>query len=255
MTEYQYNYSRINKTVLDVESRIMKYGKMYGVLNNFSKKTREDISDMVCLDVGCSSGIITANLSKHFKDVIGVDIDYDAVHSTHTIEKKSVLFLAGDALKLPIKDLSIDVVICNHVYEHVPDRHRLMEEIYRVLRDDGFCYLAAGNKYAIMEPHYRLPFLSWLPKGIANLYLRVTGRGTGYYENFLSYWALCRLLGDFRIEDYTPRIARNPIRYNATDVINEDSILHKILLKIPDPVLKVILRFFSPTYIFILTKR
>jgi len=42
-----------------------------------------------------------------------------------------------DLLDLPYDADSFDVVICNHVLEHVADDRRGLDEIRRVLRDDG----------------------------------------------------------------------------------------------------------------------
>jgi len=35
--------------------------------------------------------------------------------------------------------------VCNHIYEHVPDADQMMGEIYRVLRQEGFCYFFSGE--------------------------------------------------------------------------------------------------------------
>ena len=96
------------------------------------------------------------------------------------------------------------MVVCAHVYEHVPDARRLMAEIWRLLRPGGVCYFAAGNRLSIMEPHYRLPFLSWLPPSAADRYLRVTGKGNSYYERHATLWGLKRLTRDFTVIDYAP---------------------------------------------------
>ena len=55
----------------------------------------------------------------------------------------------------------VRAVVCNHVYEHVPDAAALMRDVHRVLRSDGVCYFAAGHTLQLIEPHYRVPFLSW----------------------------------------------------------------------------------------------
>ena len=36
------------------------------------------------------------------------------------------------------------------------------------------------NKYALFEPHYKLPFLSWLPQGFADKYIRITGKAKNF---------------------------------------------------------------------------
>jgi colanic acid/amylovoran biosynthesis protein len=46
-----------------------------------------------------------------------------------------------DITALPDPDGSFDVVICNHVLEHIPDDRTAMREIYRVLRPGGFAVL------------------------------------------------------------------------------------------------------------------
>jgi SAM-dependent methyltransferase len=46
-----------------------------------------------------------------------------------------------DVLDIPAADGAFDLVLCNHVLEHVPDDHRAMAELYRVLRPGGFAIL------------------------------------------------------------------------------------------------------------------
>lgn len=46
-----------------------------------------------------------------------------------------------DVTRLDFPDRSFDIVVCNHVLEHVPDDRRAMSEIARVLRPDGWALL------------------------------------------------------------------------------------------------------------------
>ena len=46
-------------------------------------------------------------------------------------------------------------MVLNHIYEHVVDADKVLSEIRRVLRDDGVAYFGFGNKYGVMEPHYK----------------------------------------------------------------------------------------------------
>jgi ubiquinone/menaquinone biosynthesis C-methylase UbiE len=55
---------------------------------------------------------------------------------------------------LPFADDSFDVVLSNHVIEHVEDQGEHLKELRRVLREDGICYLATPNKSSpIMQGH------------------------------------------------------------------------------------------------------
>jgi len=247
MEGYQLNYSKINNAVLDPLSRERKYRKMISVIRDYYG---EDLSNLRCLEVGASGGIITSLLSDDISDVVGLDIDADALHSASKNSKKSLNYVIGDGLNLPFKDSAIDLVICNHIYEHVPNADQLFHEIYRVLSDGGFCYMAAGNKLMVYEGHYHLPFLSWLPKPVAHCYLKLTGRGDHYYENHLSYIGLKKLLKNFNVIDYTLEIIYYPRRFAAEELFDQ----HPIAAKIPKSVFRI-LHSLIPTYIFILTKK
>jgi hypothetical protein len=64
----------------------------------------------------------------------------------------------------------------------------------RVLRPDGIAYLATPNRWTVIEPHFRLPFLSWLPAGLRDNYVRLAGRGAAYDCDLLSRSKLHALL-------------------------------------------------------------
>lgn len=44
----------------------------------------------------------------------------------------------ADICNLPFKDAEFDVILCNHVLEHIPDDTKAMQELYRVLKPGGF---------------------------------------------------------------------------------------------------------------------
>ena len=76
-----------------------------------------------------------------------------------------------------------DVVVSNHVIEHVGDREaqrRHLREIARVLVDGGTVYVAVPHRWQLVENHYRLPLLGWLPRRAADAYLRAARRGERY---------------------------------------------------------------------------
>lgn len=244
---YQLHFSKGDTVLRDIEGRTQKFKKIFKVIQDFCPETEP----LKCLDIGCSSGIITSLLGGHFSMTIGIDIDQEAIYYAkgHPLSSR-IQFLMADAMSLPFKDESIDVMVCNHIYEHVPDVNRMMDELYRVMKKSGFCYFSAGNKYMLIEGHYHLPFLSWLPKFLAHIYLRLTGKGEFYYEEHLSLRGLKRLVQKFKIYDYTLSIIYHPDHFYSTDLLIKNNFLYKFIRW-----LAPYLYWWIPTYIWILTKK
>ena len=44
----------------------------------------------------------------------------------------------ADICDLPFEDNSYDIILCNHVLEHIPDDTKAMQELYRVMRPGGY---------------------------------------------------------------------------------------------------------------------
>jgi SAM-dependent methyltransferase len=44
----------------------------------------------------------------------------------------------ADICNLPFKDNEFDVILCNHVLEHIPDDTKAMQELFRILKPGGF---------------------------------------------------------------------------------------------------------------------
>ena len=44
----------------------------------------------------------------------------------------------ADICNLPFPDKSYDVILCNHVLEHIPDHTKAMQELFRVMRPGGW---------------------------------------------------------------------------------------------------------------------
>jgi len=69
-----------------------------------------------------------------------------------------------DLTSLPFPDFTFDAVICNHVFEHIPDDARAMAEIFRVLRPGAWAILqvpvsltlpATFEDFSVTEPAAR----------------------------------------------------------------------------------------------------
>lgn len=239
MKSYQKDYAKSRPQMYDKKSREQKGIRIVKTLSNYFGEDK--IHQLKVLDIGASTGIIDNVLAKYFKNVTGTDIDKDAIlFAKKNYKRRNLSFKVEDAMKLTFKNNSFDVVICTHVYEHVPSPSKLFEEIYRILKKDGVCYLAAQNKLWPLEAHHNLPFLSYLPKNLADIYIRIFTDKKEYYEHPMNYWQLQNLLKKFKIHEYTSKILDDPKTFGYP---------HQSL-----GFLSQILKYFTPTLFWILQK-
>jgi SAM-dependent methyltransferase len=78
---------------------------------------------------GAVGGWMQAIYGDSGVEIVGTDV-YASVHTT----------IVADGHMLPFKDGSFDIVIAQAVLEHVLEPQRVVDEIHRVLRPDGFVY-------------------------------------------------------------------------------------------------------------------
>jgi len=206
---YQSGFYEISEKVRSHESRARQADKIAYVLKTYGSIP---FSTVTCLDVGCSSGVITTSLAPLFGMSIGLDYDEIALKHVTRVAEQSPSFLRGDAMRLPLADHSVEVVVCAQVYEHMPSDVLLIREIYRVLKPGGAVFFSGPNKLFPIEPHYYLPFLHWLPPAWADRYLQILGRGNHYYERSRTIWSLRNLLAKFTIQDLTPEVMQYSLR-------------------------------------------
>lgn len=244
--KYQLDFSNLKPSMYTEDERTKKANKTISVLEDYFN----DISSYNLLDIGSSTGIMTNEYAKHFKDVTGVDLDTAAVqYSNNKYKRENLKFICTPIEEADLPDSSFDVITCSQIYEHVPSDKKLIEEIFRLLKSGGVCYFAAANRFKIIEPHYKLPFLSFLPKKAANVYIRLFTKHDFYYENLKSLRNLKKLVSKFEIIDYTLKIIKNPTKYSADEMLLEKTLKYYLF-----NVLAKVIYFLIPTYIWILKK-
>jgi ubiquinone/menaquinone biosynthesis C-methylase UbiE len=231
--------------MLDEAHRRTKAGKIVSVLHHFLG--RADLAGLTAVDIGCSAGFIADELAADGAWTIGLDIDAPGLVRAHARFGEHVHFLGGSGDRLPFADDSIDVVVFNHIYEHVVDADAVLREVHRTLKPHGAAYLGLANRFQLIEPHYRLPFLSWLPHPAADVYIRRAGKADAYYEKHLSRRNLKILLRGFHVWDYTVAAIRAPQVFGSGDQVGAT------ISRIPAPVLRAGLPL-APTFIWVATK-
>jgi SAM-dependent methyltransferase len=99
------------------------------------------------LDIGCGYKPYRSLFAPYVSEHIGVDIPV-TIHGTDYLD------IGGTALALPVAAASYDTVLATEVMEHVPDPHRMLAEIHRVLRPSGRLILSVP----LHEPLHELPY-------------------------------------------------------------------------------------------------
>ena len=90
------------------------------------------------VDLACGWGAGTNLLGEHCQRAIGVDIRRAYLRAARQrYSADNVVFVAGDGTRVPFADASVDAVVSVHTMEHVPDDHRFLEEVRRILRPGG----------------------------------------------------------------------------------------------------------------------
>ncbi len=98
---------------------------------------------MELLDCGCGPGAITVGLAERVAPgrVVGIDISTDQFHVGRALASDrgvaNVSFEPGDLSELPFDDATFDVVFAHGVLYHLSDPNSALQEMRRVLRDDG----------------------------------------------------------------------------------------------------------------------
>ncbi len=224
---------------LDEPSRHTKAEKILAILNEHCTLKKANL-----LDIGTGSGHIIGDIAKQCKKATSVDL------CDERIVRKGYSFHQVTTEKLPFPKNTFDVVISNHVLEHVGNQALHLSEIHRVLKKGGILYLATPNRWWWKDPHYQLPFITWLPHALASSFFKAI-KNRAWDIHSLSYWSIKkRTTPQFTIHNKTLDVLQNPGKYSLDTLKG----IQPILRTIPRQLLWFLNPFF-PTYLLILKKR
>jgi SAM-dependent methyltransferase len=123
------------------------------------------------LDVGSGAGSFPAGATR--ARVVRVDAERPGAAPGN--------FVLGDAARLPFPDDWFDAIVSNHSLEHITDLEGAVREMRRVVRGDGYVYIAVPDATTLADRVYR-----WL------------GRGGGHVNAFVSAEDVPRLFGAWK---------------------------------------------------------
>lgn len=122
--------------------------------SGFGKWVDQAISPFATvLEVGCGTGQMTNFLGLvPTRNVIGVDQSIASLTLGQTFKEKfdlkNVAFAQGNIFQMPIKENSIDVLICSGVLHHTPDPRGGFEALLRLVKPGGKILIGLYNTYA-----------------------------------------------------------------------------------------------------------
>lgn len=162
------------------------------------------------VDLGCGSGAGILSLVKSFEQVIGVDTSMPQLllgkKSLEQTENQNFILICASADAIPLRSSTVNYIQSTNVLEHLIELPPVVEEISRVLCDQGVFAADSRNKYDVFfpEPHTGLRFLGFLPWKFIPQYVQWRCKSQYEKTRLLSYHDLNRYMrkhftGEFRI--------------------------------------------------------
>ena len=182
-----------------------KRGKVVELIKKYKKDKKNK-----ALDIGAGFGAVSIALARNFDTTI-VDvnpytlkfIEYRAKQEKIKIKTKKIKHIFYG---LPFKDNSFDVVLMNGVLEWVgvgvggevwEIQKKALEEVYRVVKDEGIFVLAIENRLALdwlkKTSHIPIKYIDYMPRFLANLICKIK-RGEEFRTYIYSKWGYEKLL-------------------------------------------------------------
>ena len=114
------------------------------------------------LDIACGEGFGSNFLSRYAESVVGVDIDPVVIeHAKRKYYRERLNFMISNATSVPVEPEEFDVIVSFETLEHLTkeDQHLFIEEMVRVLKEDGTLIISTPNKKVYSDDaNYSNPF-------------------------------------------------------------------------------------------------
>jgi len=113
---------------------------------------RDYIAGGRVLDLGCGTGYGSGILLEKAMEVVGIDLSDEAIeYANEKYKSQGLEFLAGDVTNLQFENDSFDAVVCFEVVEHIENAGTLLDEVSRVIKDEGLFIVSTPNGAVIVS--------------------------------------------------------------------------------------------------------
>lgn len=154
------------------------HGRRKAALNFLRQIQADADGPLSVLDVGCGSGdVLSALDDKHWK-IHGIDFVAGMVQQASKQYPSSGLAVA-DAVHMPFRSASMDVVTCLGVLEYVPSWEGALNSIARVLKPGGHFVVSFPNRQSWFRRWGHLE--AWMLRGVRNIFRPGSSRDKNRY--------------------------------------------------------------------------
>jgi 2-polyprenyl-3-methyl-5-hydroxy-6-metoxy-1,4-benzoquinol methylase len=137
-----------------------KVGLRAGKLNVISKHIK-DIKNLKVLDVACGCGVFSSFCNEKGAFTYAIDISKVMVKNVHQTDK-GILLTQTSGENLPFRNNVFDVVLALDVIEHLHNPIQFLNEIHRVMKENGVLLLTTDNtQFLFMRFFWIYRSLSW----------------------------------------------------------------------------------------------
>lgn len=197
-----------------VQTRLWQERHETEFLNNLSRFV-PDITGAMVVEIGSGLGGKIVRLQQEEVDVVGIEFNPNNCHISRLRGMRYGFAngaINGAAETLPIRDDTADVVVAYEVLEHVFDPIAMLREMRRVLKPGGVAFITVHNRWTLLDHHFGIWGISYMPRKVADALLRRLGKGpfghtSGvqslsemHYYSWGRFRAVCKELG-FSITD------------------------------------------------------
>ncbi len=115
---------------------------------------KDKIKNKIILDIGCGLAWFEYQNRKKAKKIWAIDKDGKHIEQNKKLLKdKNVVFTKGSALKIPLENESVEVIVASEVIEHLPKKTETIffREARRVLKKKGDLFLSTPNNHLMAK--------------------------------------------------------------------------------------------------------
>ena len=105
------------------------------------------------IDCGCGAGGYVMEFLKLGADARGIEFSEEKVNQFKAAGKEPDRVNVGDLQRMDFPDRTFEFALLNDVLEHVPEDHRALSEIFRILKPLGMLAVISPNRLYPFETH------------------------------------------------------------------------------------------------------